>query len=95
MKDGEPFRQVAGDGQARILRNYAGLVNVAGMLSETASRPLDDAEEADPSLLNRRRVEVNYASAVGSVQMVIENRGQLAAGDRGGRGPEHRARPHG
>ena len=78
VKDGEPFRQVAGDGQARILRNYAGLVNVAGMLSETANRPLNDAEEADPSLLNRRRVEVNYASAVGSVQMVIENRGQLA-----------------
>lgn len=78
VKDGEPFRQVAGDGQARILRNYAGLVNVAGMLSETANEPLDDAEEADASLLNRRRVEVNYASAVGSVQMLIENRDLLA-----------------
>lgn len=78
VKDGEPFRQVAGDGQARILRNYAGLVNVAGMLSETANEPLNDAEEADASLLNRRRVEVNYASAVGSVQMVIENRDLLA-----------------
>ncbi len=77
VKDGEPFRQVAGDGQARILRNYAGLVNVVGMLSETASDPLDDAEEADASLLNRRRVEVNYASAVGSVQMMIENREAL------------------
>ena len=78
VKDGEPFRQVAGDGQARILRNYAGLVNVAGMLSETANEPLNDAEEADASLLNRRRVEVNYANAVGSVQMVIENRDLLA-----------------
>ena len=78
VKDGEPFRQVAGDGQARILRNYAGLVNVAGMLSETANEPLNAAEEADASLLNRRRVEVNYASAVGSVQMVIENRDLLA-----------------
>ncbi|HEU4545258.1 MAG TPA: M14 family zinc carboxypeptidase [Microlunatus sp.] len=78
VKDGEPFRQVAGDGQARILRNYAGLVNVAGMLSETANEALDDAEEADASLLNRRRVEVNYASAAGSVQMVIENRDLLA-----------------
>ena len=78
VKDGEPFLQVAGDGQARILRNYAGLVNVAGMLSETANEALNDAEEADPALLNRRRVEVNYASAVGSVQMVIENRARLA-----------------
>ncbi len=78
VKDGEPFRQVAGDGQARILRNYAGLVNVAGMLSETANEPLNDAEEADAPLLNRRRVEVNYANAVGSVQMVIENRDLLA-----------------
>lgn len=77
VKDGEPFRQVAGDGQARILRNYAGLVNSVGMLSETASRALDDAEQADPALLNRRRVEVNYASAVGSLQMALENRDEL------------------
>ena len=27
--------------------------------------------------MNRRRVEVNYTSAVGSVQMVIENRAQI------------------
>ena len=77
VKDGEPFRQVAGDGQARILRNYAGLVNSVGMLSETASRALNDAEQADPALLNRRRVEVNYASAVGSLQMALENRDEL------------------
>lgn len=85
VKDGEPFRQVAGDGQARILRNYAGLVNVVGMLSETASGPLDDAESADPALTNRRRVEVNYASAVGSVQMVIENRDELQRQTAAGR----------
>lgn len=78
VKDGEPFLQVAGDGQARILRNYAGLVNVVGMLSETANGPLNAAEEADASVLNRRRVEVNYASAVGSVQMALENRDALA-----------------
>lgn len=77
VKDGQPFRQVAGDYQARILRNYAGVVNVVGMLSETANRPLNDAEQADPALTNRRRVEVNYASAVGSLQMSIENRALL------------------
>lgn len=78
VKDGEPFRQVAGDGQARILRNYAGLEHVVGMLSETANAPLNAAEAADTSLLNRRRVTVNYASAVGSAQMMIENRETIA-----------------
>lgn len=79
VKDGEPFRQVAGDEQGRILRNYAGLQHVAGMLSETASDPLNAEEEADESLLNRRRVEVNYLSAVGSSQFALENRDTLIA----------------
>ncbi len=77
VKDGEQFRQVAGDEQGRILRNYAGLQNVVGMLSETANEPLNAEEEADPALLNRRRVEVNYLSAVGSAQFVLENRATL------------------
>ncbi len=77
VKDGEPFLQVAGDEQVRILRNYAGLVNVVGMLSETATRPLNDDEAADVRVLNNRRVDTNYASAVGSTQMVAENRETL------------------
>ncbi|NPC97236.1 M14 family zinc carboxypeptidase [Nocardioides sp. zg-DK7169] len=77
VKDGEPFRQVAGDEQGRILRNYAGLQHVAGMLSETANEPLDAEEEADEALTNRRRVEVNYLSAVGSAQFTLENRDTL------------------
>lgn len=77
MKDGKPFLQVAGDGQARILRNYAGLVNSVGMLSEAANDPLTPQEAADPAVLNNRRVAVNYASALGSVQMVMENRQEL------------------
>ncbi|WP_114560817.1 M14 family zinc carboxypeptidase [Desertihabitans aurantiacus] len=78
VKDGEPFLQVAGDDQGRILRNYAGLVNVVGMLSETANDPLDEAEEADESLMNRRRVEVNYLSALGSLELVQEDPQRLA-----------------
>jgi hypothetical protein len=77
VKDGEPFLQVAGDEQARILRNYSGLQHVVGMLSETANEPLDAEEEADPALTNRRRVEVNYTSAVGSAQMIAENTRQV------------------
>ncbi|WP_185996349.1 M14 family zinc carboxypeptidase [Nocardioides campestrisoli] len=78
VKDGEPFLQVAGDEQGRILRNYAGLQHVVGMLSETANDPLNAEEEADESLLNRRRVEVNYLSAVGSAYFTLENRETLA-----------------
>jgi hypothetical protein len=78
VKDGEPFLQVAGDEQGRILRNYAGLQHSVGMLSETANEPLDPQEEADPALLNRRRVEVNYTSAVGSAQMIAEHRARIA-----------------
>jgi hypothetical protein len=73
VKDGEQFLQIAGDEQARILRNYAGLQHIVGMLSETADAPLSPEEEADPTLLNRRRVEVNYLSAVGSAEMISEN----------------------
>ncbi len=35
VTDGEPFLQIAGDYQARILRNYSGLQHTVGMLSET------------------------------------------------------------
>lgn len=77
VKDGEPFQQVAGDEQARILRNYAGTQHVVGMLSETANAPLSQAEEDDPALLNRRRVRVNYLAAVGSAQFALENRETL------------------
>ncbi|WP_018156143.1 M14 family zinc carboxypeptidase [Demetria terragena] len=77
VRDGKPYLQVAGDSQARILRNYAGLVNVVGMLSETAANALTPEEKADPNLLNRRRVDVNLFSAVGSLQLVQENRKDL------------------
>lgn len=73
VKDGEPYLQVAGDGRARALRNYGGLAHVVGMLSETANQPLTPEEEVDPTLLNRRRVEVSYLSAVGSAEMILEN----------------------
>ena len=93
VKDGEPFRQVAGDGQARILRNYAGLVNVAGML-------LGDGQRAAERRRGGRCVAAQPTPGRGQLREC----GGLGAdgdreprpagpGDRGGRGPEHRARP--
>lgn len=78
VKDGVPFQQIAGDGQGRILRNYAGLQHITGQLTETAADAVTPEEESDVTLLNRRRVVGQYDSAVGSVSMLIENRQTLA-----------------
>lgn len=78
VKDGVPFLQIAGDHQARILRNYTGLKHITGQLTETASEAVTPEEENDFSLLNRNRVAAQYASAVGSMSMMLENRSELA-----------------
>jgi hypothetical protein len=78
VKDGKAFQQVAGDHQARILRNYTGLRHITGQLTETASRAVTPEEEQDATLVNRRRVHDQYASSVGSMSMVLERRAQLA-----------------
>lgn len=92
VRDGVPYRQIAGDGQARILRNYVGLRNSVGMLSESANAPLNPEEEADQALTNNRRVTVNYLSAVGSLEYLSENRESLV---RETAGAEQRATQRG
>lgn len=78
VKDGKPFRQVAGDGQGRILRNYSGLKHVVGQLTEAANEPVTDAEKKDAALTNRRRVAVQYASATGSAEFMVEHGARIA-----------------
>lgn len=78
VKDGEPYLQIAGDGQGRILRNYAGLRHVVGQLTEAADAPVTEAERTDAALLNRRRVAVQYQSVTGSVEFLIEKRARIA-----------------
>lgn len=78
VRDGKPYRQVAGDDQARILRNYTGLRHVVGMLTEAANEPVTQAEKDDPALLNRNRVAVQYAAVVGNAELIESERRDIA-----------------
>ncbi|MEC4017478.1 M14 family metallocarboxypeptidase [Streptomyces sp. H27-D2] len=74
---GEPVKQVAGDGQERILRNTVGVKNSVGLLVETRIDPLTDAEKADPALNNRRRVDSQLAALKGAFGFAGERRGRI------------------
>ncbi|WP_175408806.1 M14 family metallocarboxypeptidase [Streptomyces sp. TRM64462] len=76
---GEPVRQVAGDGQERILRNTTGLKHAVGLLVETRVDALTDAEQNDPSVNHRRRFDGQRAALDGAFRFVDERRARIAA----------------
>ncbi|MEV8565012.1 M14 family metallocarboxypeptidase [Streptomyces sp. NPDC051322] len=89
---GRPLRQVAGDGQERILRNMAGIKNAVGLLVESRADPIGDTEKAHPALGYRRRVATQLAALEGAFSYVERRRGRLVAATRAARaaGPADR-----
>jgi len=77
--DGEPIAQSAGDGQERILRNMVGLRHSMGILVEANSDPTTRRERADESVLNRRRVLTQKLAVGATLDMLVEQRGQIAS----------------
>ncbi|WP_181791851.1 M14 family metallopeptidase, partial [Streptomyces phytophilus] len=75
---GEPIRQVAGDGQERILRNTAGLKHAAGLLVETRTTALTDDERDDPAANHRRRVSSQLTALDATIAYASDHRGRLA-----------------
>ncbi|WP_329379012.1 M14 family metallopeptidase [Streptomyces sp. NBC_01716] len=76
---GDPIRQTAGDGQERILRNASGVKHSVGLLIESRVDPRSEAEENDPSLNHRRRVDSQLDSLKGLFGYADERRVQIAA----------------
>ncbi|NEA99434.1 M14 family metallocarboxypeptidase [Streptomyces sp. SID13726] len=71
---GDPIRQVAGDGQERILRNMSGVKHAIGLLIESRVEPLAATGEAAN---NRRRVDSQLAALKGLFGFTDERRGRI------------------
>ncbi|MET0132623.1 MAG: M14 family metallocarboxypeptidase, partial [Kibdelosporangium sp.] len=71
---GAPIRQIAGDGQERILRNTTGLKHALGLLVETNTDPNPGEDLAAAA---RRRVSTQLLGVAGTFGLLNERRVQV------------------
>ncbi|MGW8377422.1 M14 family metallocarboxypeptidase [Streptomyces sp. ODS28] len=76
---GEPVKQVAGDGQERILRNTVGVKHAVGQLVETRVDPLTEDEKKDRAVNHNRRVNSQLAGLKGAFAFAREHRTRIEA----------------
>ncbi|WP_327698898.1 M14 family metallopeptidase [Streptomyces sp. NBC_00459] len=74
---GDPIRQVAGDGQERILRNMSGVKHAVGLLIESRVEPSTEGTPEPDN--NRRRVDSQLAALKGLFTFAGERGRQLDA----------------
>ncbi|WP_329268433.1 M14 family metallopeptidase [Streptomyces sp. NBC_01451] len=74
---GDPIRQVAGDGQERILRNMSGVKHAVGLLIESRVEPLTEGTPEPDN--NRRRVNSQLAALKGLFSFAGERGRQVDA----------------